>query len=142
MNTKKLTALELAALTDIAKEHLGFETLQTRKIGSQDFREVAVWCLKDALEAAYRAGAQSATPWPHKGARKASKAKIKVTLPVANPHFAQYVRGYLGDDYDAMNVGWDAFKAEVGDQAALKQFWSWQATLPARDRSDCDPDGN
>ena len=40
----------------IAKEHLSFDTLETRRSESLDFREVAVWCVKTALEAAYKAG--------------------------------------------------------------------------------------
>jgi|GEM_PF-6658909 len=44
-----------AALERIASRYMGFDTLQTR-IGPIDFREVAVWEAKDALEAAYQAG--------------------------------------------------------------------------------------
>jgi hypothetical protein len=40
----------------IAQKHLGIETLAIRKMDSLDFHEVSVWSLKDALEAAYRAG--------------------------------------------------------------------------------------
>jgi hypothetical protein len=40
----------------IAKEHLRIETLETRKRDSLDFHDVAVWGIKDALEAAYEAG--------------------------------------------------------------------------------------
>jgi len=39
----------------IAKEHLHLETLETRRC-SADFREQAVWGIRAALEAAYRAG--------------------------------------------------------------------------------------
>ena len=46
-------------LADIAQKHLGIETLETRKSDSLDFHEVAVWNLKEALEAAYRAGQES-----------------------------------------------------------------------------------
>ena len=44
------------ALEAIAREHLGIQTLATRRSDSLDFHEVAVWSLKDALAAAYRAG--------------------------------------------------------------------------------------
>ena len=43
-------------LTDIAKKHLNIKTLETRKSDSLDFHDVAVWCLKDALQEAYEAG--------------------------------------------------------------------------------------
>ena len=47
-----------ATLTQIAKKHLDIDTLETRKSDPLDFHEVAVWCLRDALEAAFKAGAE------------------------------------------------------------------------------------
>ncbi len=46
-------------LEKIAKEILWIETLETRSSDSLDFHEVSVWGLKEALEAAYKAGQQS-----------------------------------------------------------------------------------
>jgi hypothetical protein len=43
-------------LTQIAQQHLGIETLQTRRSDSLDFHDVAVWCVRDALEVAFKAG--------------------------------------------------------------------------------------
>ena len=43
-------------LTLIAQKHLGIDTLQTRNADSLDFHDTAVWCIKDALEAAFKAG--------------------------------------------------------------------------------------
>ena len=45
-------------LTLIAEKHLGIDTLQTRHADSLDFHDTAVWCLKDALEAAFKAGVE------------------------------------------------------------------------------------
>ena len=45
-------------LTKIAQQHLGIETLQTRRSDSLDFHDVAVWCVRDALEAAFKAGVE------------------------------------------------------------------------------------
>ncbi|HHW2917480.1 DUF6900 domain-containing protein [Herminiimonas aquatilis] len=45
-------------LTLIAQKHLGIETLETRRSDSLDFHDTAVWCIKDALEAAFRAGVE------------------------------------------------------------------------------------
>lgn len=45
-------------LTLIARKHLGIETLQTRKSDRLDFHDTAVWCIRDALEAAFKAGAE------------------------------------------------------------------------------------
>jgi hypothetical protein len=47
-------------LTQIAQRHLRIETLQTRRSDSLDFHDVSVWCLRDALEAAFNAGLQAA----------------------------------------------------------------------------------
>jgi len=47
-----------AILTLIAQKHLGIETLETRRSDSLDFHDVAVWCLRDALEAAFNAGVE------------------------------------------------------------------------------------
>lgn len=45
-------------LTLIAQKHLGIETLETRKSDSIDFHDTAVWCIRDALEAAFKAGVE------------------------------------------------------------------------------------
>lgn len=42
--------------TQIAQHHLNIETLETRKSDGLDFHDVAVWSIKDALEAAFEAG--------------------------------------------------------------------------------------
>jgi hypothetical protein len=47
-------------LTEIAKKHLDFETLETRMSGDLDFREVAVWSVKSALQEAFAAGKRAA----------------------------------------------------------------------------------
>ena len=51
-------------LTLIAQKHLGIETLQTRNADSLDFHDTAVWCLKDALEAAFKAGVEVGVALP------------------------------------------------------------------------------
>lgn len=48
-------------VAEIAKRVLNVETLATRKMDSLDFHGLAVWQLRDALEAAYRAGVASVT---------------------------------------------------------------------------------
>ena len=58
-------------LTLIAQKHLGIETLQTRNADSLDFHDTAVWCIKDALEAAFKAGMELGTSKP-----KAKKSEI------------------------------------------------------------------
>lgn len=47
-------------IEDIAKRHLLVETLATRNNDSQDFYEVAIWCIKAALEEAFEAGKNAA----------------------------------------------------------------------------------
>ena len=58
-------------LTIIAQKHLGIETLQTRSADRLDFHDTAVWCLKDALEAAFKAGVELGASMP-----KATEAEI------------------------------------------------------------------
>lgn len=57
-------------LTQIAQNKLGIETLETCKSDSLDFHDVAVWCLRDALEAAFNAGVEQGLK-----AAKSDKAK-------------------------------------------------------------------
>ena len=45
-------------LTLIAQKHLGIETLEPRSSDSLDFHDTAVWCIRDALEAAFKAGVE------------------------------------------------------------------------------------
>ena len=51
-------------LTLIAQKHLGIDTLQTRHADSLDFRDTAVWCVRDALEAAFKAGVEVGVSLP------------------------------------------------------------------------------
>lgn len=46
----------------IAREHLGIETLETRRSDHLDFHDLAVWRIKGALEAAFEAGASLPSP--------------------------------------------------------------------------------
>ena len=55
----------------IAQKHLSVETLKTRNADSLDFHDTAVWCLKDALEAAFKAGVEFAASSP-----KSTEAEI------------------------------------------------------------------
>lgn len=47
------------ALAQIAQQHLDIETLETRNADRLDFHDVAVWCVRSALAAAYEAGRES-----------------------------------------------------------------------------------
>ena len=58
-------------LTLIAQKHRGIDTLQPRHADSLDFHDTAVWCLKDALEAAFKAGVELGVSMP-----KATEAEI------------------------------------------------------------------
>lgn len=51
-------------LTLIAQKHLGIDTLQTRNSDRLDFHDTAVWCIRDALEAAFKAGVELGTSMP------------------------------------------------------------------------------
>ena len=43
-------------LEQIAQKLLGFDTLKTQNSDDLDFHDLAVWTVKEALEAAYTAG--------------------------------------------------------------------------------------
>lgn len=58
-------------LTLIAQNKLGIETLETRQSDRLDFHDVAVWCIRDALEAAFKAGVELGAAAP-----KACEAEI------------------------------------------------------------------
>ncbi len=58
-------------LTLIAQKHLRIETLETRHSDRLDFHDTAVWCLKEALEAAFQAGVELGA-----SSQKASEADI------------------------------------------------------------------
>ncbi|GLZ23130.1 DUF6900 domain-containing protein [Burkholderia plantarii] len=49
----------LVLFEDIARRHLLIPTLTTRNHDRLDFHDVAVWCVRDALAAAYEAGRRS-----------------------------------------------------------------------------------
>ncbi|MBE0474891.1 hypothetical protein [Rhodoferax sp.] len=67
MNTTTLD--QIFAL--IAQKHLLIETLETRNSDSLDFHDVAVWNVRQALEAAFKAGAELGASMP-----KATEAEI------------------------------------------------------------------
>ena len=46
-------------LEEIAKTVLDLQTLETRRSDSLDFHDLAVWSIREALLAAYRAGRES-----------------------------------------------------------------------------------
>ena len=58
-------------LTLIAQKHLDIDTLQTRHSDRLDFHDTAVWEIRDALEAAFKAGAEFGASIP-----KGSEAEI------------------------------------------------------------------
>lgn len=55
----------------IAHKHLFIETLETRNSDRLDFHDVAVWSVRDALEAAFKAGVELGVSMP-----KATEAEI------------------------------------------------------------------
>ncbi len=60
MKTKPTTPAKAQPYAaEIAREILNLETLETRRMDSLDFHELAVWEIREALEAAYNAGRQA-----------------------------------------------------------------------------------
>jgi len=62
--SKTATAKVQPYAAKIAREILNLETLETRRMDSLDFHELAVWEIREALEAAYNAGRQAANAKP------------------------------------------------------------------------------
>lgn len=62
VNAHKVKRLEArdSVLRNIASL-AGFQTLETRNSDALDFREIAVWTMRTALEAAFEAGRKSVT---------------------------------------------------------------------------------
>lgn len=50
--------------TLIAQKHLLIETLETRNSDRLDFHDVAVWSVRQALEAAFKAGVELGASMP------------------------------------------------------------------------------
>jgi hypothetical protein len=48
--------MESKVVEEIARRLLGIETIETRNSDSLDFHDLAVWQVRDALQAAYDAG--------------------------------------------------------------------------------------
>ncbi|WP_042264556.1 DUF6900 domain-containing protein [Paraburkholderia heleia] len=59
MNTPGLPPAANRQLAEIAATLLRIETLDTRHSDRLDFHDLAVWCIRAALEAAWLAGAAS-----------------------------------------------------------------------------------
>ena len=81
MSAKRMNA----TIAKIAREILDLETLETRKMDSLDFHDMAVWSIREALEAAYNAGRDAATakPKPTKTypVRRSDGRVVNVTIP-------------------------------------------------------------
>lgn len=67
-------------LTSIAREYLRLTTLETRKSDRLDFSDQAVWCIKEALEKAFEAGAKSVT---ENKSGPTTRAEMKQVLDLA-----------------------------------------------------------
>jgi hypothetical protein len=59
MTNAKPTKAALKTIERIARDELDLETLETRKWDSHDFKEHAVWSIRQALLDAYAAGVEA-----------------------------------------------------------------------------------
>ena len=60
MKTSTPATETTSILEQIARKHLGLETLNERKSDHLDFHDLAVWSIESALQAAFEAGRQAA----------------------------------------------------------------------------------
>jgi len=54
--TTTKTTTKQTAIEDIARRILRIETIETRNSDALDFHDLAIWNIREALEAAYEAG--------------------------------------------------------------------------------------
>jgi hypothetical protein len=107
-------------LAQIAQQHLKIPTLATRRSDRLDFHDVPVWCVKDALEAAYEAGAKS-------GSRRSRRDKV-LRQPVAD----------LPTPFDRYEIhGIREFKTEDGSDCEQVPdheagFWGLYGHIPGQ----------
>jgi hypothetical protein len=104
-------------LTDIARQHLGLSTLDTRRSDSLDFHNVAIWSVAEALKAAFNAGA----------------AASRVTSTALSPTSTGLPLRF--DDYEVHGVyefsdDGRTFCEQVPDDEA--QFWSLFGHIPGQ----------
>ena len=99
-------------LTDIAREHLGIATLETRRSDGLDFHEVAVWQVKAALEPAF-----------HAGARPESRTDGSGSLMIRFDAYEIHGVREFGD-------GDEAYCEQVPDEQA--EFWSLYGHIPGQ----------
>jgi hypothetical protein len=83
-------------LSDIAREHLGIPTLDTRRSDSLDFHDVAVWQVESALKAAYIAGLKAAGQNTQpQAARETTPARALPVTPLCIPKGTPLIPGKL-----------------------------------------------
>lgn len=58
----------------IAQKHLHIDTLETRHSDRLDFHDVSVWGVRDALEAAFKAGVEVGVSLSHPTERHSASA--------------------------------------------------------------------
>ena len=68
-NQKDATMTNQQALEQIARKHLGIDTLASRNSDRLDFHDHAVWSIEAALKAAFNAGQQAAGQGKKGGAK-------------------------------------------------------------------------
>jgi hypothetical protein len=114
-------------LAQIALQHLNVPTLEPRRSDRLDFHEVAVWCVKDALKAAYEAGAKSGSPL-------ASREEV---LPEPAAEVPVPFDGYEIHGVREFQDEHERFCEQVPDHEA--EFWSLYGHIPGQ-RLECNGD--
>jgi len=132
----------------IATTVLGLETLETRKGDRLDFHELAVWRIKEALEAAYDAGVAAGAE-PVRSRDTVRLVRLRGIVDACWPSaMAETFRGELGIPRGSLVVpGWarglDRDLAELSGQGwaledareAVEASWRLRLGLPGRPSS-------
>lgn len=113
-------------LTQIAKKHCRFDTLETRKSDSLDFREVSVWGLKAALEEAYNAGIAHQRERTNEVDRLSEVGAVPEADAPDYEKLERQLRDRLADNYEV-------FKRDMLDTSKENLFYSAAEILPVQE---------
>lgn len=122
----------------IAATHLGFETLETQKSDRLDFKEVAVWRAKEALEDAFKAGFEKGQSKAGvKQVGEASKFKVPpMRVKMSTQDAIKYTSEVLGE-LDPDHQYWPgASFDDVYNAAKAADVPDWQARMLASSMHD------
>ena len=110
-----------AVLERIAKEKLALVTLATRRSDRLDFYDLSVWAIRDALQAAYKAGYETA-------AKKAPMLKAAKRARIRAALYDVITLPY--EKMEALVRAWMAFPLATFEESLAAGFYYTDAANP------------